>query len=334
MSTSSSASWPAASIAAPHLGDAARDAGRGLVVDDHDGADRRGAVGREALAHDRSGSTPWRQSPGTNSTSRPRRSASVAPQRREVAGLEREHAVARRERVDERGLPRAGAGRRVDDDRPATCGRRAAGPRADRRRGRRTPGRGGRSSGRRARAGRGRGRSSGRGSAGSGDRGVRTWGAKFRSRLQWEATWPGMRDPRRTPGRASLLALLVVVLCSSALYACGSGPASGQPGVLTLALAEDPDPLDPTTSGDVREPDRLRRHVREALRRRAEAPDRPAARDRPADGLQGPQDAHDPAEAGRPVQRRHAVRRAGRQDDVRALPHATRSRAAPAISRP
>ena len=58
-----------------------------------------------------------------------------------------------------------------------------------------------------------------------------------------------MRDTRRTPGRASLLALLVVVLCSSALYACGSGPASGQPGVLTLALAEDPDPLDPTTSG-------------------------------------------------------------------------------------
>jgi peptide/nickel transport system substrate-binding protein len=58
-----------------------------------------------------------------------------------------------------------------------------------------------------------------------------------------------MRDTRRSTGRASLFALLVVVLCSSALYACGSGPASGQPGVLTLALAEDPDPLDPTTSG-------------------------------------------------------------------------------------
>jgi peptide/nickel transport system substrate-binding protein len=58
-----------------------------------------------------------------------------------------------------------------------------------------------------------------------------------------------MRDTRRTPGRASLLALLVIVLCSSALNACGSGPASGQPGVLTMALSEDPDPLDPTTSG-------------------------------------------------------------------------------------
>jgi len=43
--------------------------------------------------------------------------------------------------------------------------------------------------------------------------------------------------------------VLVVVLCSYAVTACGGGPASGQPGVLTIALAEDPDPLDPTTSG-------------------------------------------------------------------------------------
>jgi peptide/nickel transport system substrate-binding protein len=43
--------------------------------------------------------------------------------------------------------------------------------------------------------------------------------------------------------------VLVGVLCLLALAACGSGPASGQPGVLTIALAEDPDPLDPTTSG-------------------------------------------------------------------------------------
>jgi peptide/nickel transport system substrate-binding protein len=42
--------------------------------------------------------------------------------------------------------------------------------------------------------------------------------------------------------------VLAVVLCLSALVGCGGGPASGQPGVLTLALAEDPDPLDPTTS--------------------------------------------------------------------------------------
>ena len=49
-------------------------------------------------------------------------------------------------------------------------------------------------------------------------------------------------------GRALLVAL-VVVPCLFALNACGSGPAAGQPGVLTLALSEDPDPLDPTTSG-------------------------------------------------------------------------------------
>jgi peptide/nickel transport system substrate-binding protein len=58
-----------------------------------------------------------------------------------------------------------------------------------------------------------------------------------------------MRNTRRSSGRASLLAVLVGVLCLLALAACGSGPASGQPGVLTIALAEDPDPLDPTTSG-------------------------------------------------------------------------------------
>ena len=81
-----------------------------------------------------------------------------------------------------------------------------------------------------------------------------------------------MRDTRRVSGRASLsLALLVVALCSAALSACGSGPASGQPGVLTFALSEDPDPLDPTTSSTFVEPDRLRRHVREALRHRREA---------------------------------------------------------------
>jgi len=39
----------------------------------------------------------------------------VAPERREVAGLERQHPVAGRERVDQRGLPGAGARRRVDD---------------------------------------------------------------------------------------------------------------------------------------------------------------------------------------------------------------------------
>jgi peptide/nickel transport system substrate-binding protein len=58
-----------------------------------------------------------------------------------------------------------------------------------------------------------------------------------------------MRDTRRSGRWAPLLAAFVVALCLLGLAACGSGPASGQPGVLTIALAEDPDPLDPTTSG-------------------------------------------------------------------------------------
>ena len=41
----------------------------------------------------------------------------LVPQRREVTGLGHQHAVARRQRVDERRLPRAGSRRRIDDDR-------------------------------------------------------------------------------------------------------------------------------------------------------------------------------------------------------------------------
>ena len=39
------------------------------------------------------------------------------PQRRELAGLDHQHAIAGRQRVDQRRFPRAGAGRGVDDDR-------------------------------------------------------------------------------------------------------------------------------------------------------------------------------------------------------------------------
>src|SRR6267143_1959571 len=42
----------------------------------------------------------------------------LLPQRGEVTRLEHEHFVARLERVDDGGLPRAGAGRREDDHRP------------------------------------------------------------------------------------------------------------------------------------------------------------------------------------------------------------------------
>jgi peptide/nickel transport system substrate-binding protein len=49
--------------------------------------------------------------------------------------------------------------------------------------------------------------------------------------------------------RPAPLAMLAAVLLVLAAAGCGTGPASGQPGVITLALSEDPDELDPTISG-------------------------------------------------------------------------------------
>ena len=42
--------------------------------------------------------------------------------------------------------------------------------------------------------------------------------------------------------------LLLAAAGTLSLAGCATGPASGKPGVLTMALAEDPDALDPTTS--------------------------------------------------------------------------------------
>ena len=42
----------------------------------------------------------------------------LLPQRGEVAGLDHQHLVARRQRIDDRRFPGAGARRRKDDDRP------------------------------------------------------------------------------------------------------------------------------------------------------------------------------------------------------------------------
>ena len=100
-----------------HLVDAAGAAGRGLVVDDADGLD---AVcrGRSARASPMAAaSAPRRQSVSTKSGSRPRLSA-ISFHR--VANQPVRHIstrVAGRERVDEGGLPGAGAGGGVDDDR-------------------------------------------------------------------------------------------------------------------------------------------------------------------------------------------------------------------------
>ena len=63
------------------------------------------------------GSAPMRQSVLMNSGLQAELLRHVLPQRRELAGLHHQHAVAGRQRVDQRRLPGAGAGRGVDDDR-------------------------------------------------------------------------------------------------------------------------------------------------------------------------------------------------------------------------
>ena len=165
MSTSSSASWPAASIAA-------RMSGTRLVTPVEVSLWTTMTARIDGVVAARISSRPL----GVGAVApvarhpldlEPEPLGHAAPQRREVAGLEREHAVAGGERVDERRLPRAGARGRVDDDGPVGLEDVPAALRAPRARAARSPGRDGRSSGRRSRAGRGRARSSARGSGGS-----------------------------------------------------------------------------------------------------------------------------------------------------------------------
>ena len=65
--------------------------------------------------------TPWRQSPGTRSTVQAELAGHPRPQGGEVPGVEGQHAVARRQRVDQRGLPGTGAGGGVDGDGPGAA---------------------------------------------------------------------------------------------------------------------------------------------------------------------------------------------------------------------
>ena len=166
VSTSSSAGCPAASMALRTSPTAAGDAGGGLVVDDHHGLDRVAGVGGEALLHGlrRDAVAPVA---GHEVDLEAELAGHLLPQGGEVAGLEAEDAVTGRERVDERRLPGAGAGRRVDDHRLRRAERRLdrlehlLAERGERR------ARGGRSSGGPSPAGPGRGRWSAPGSAGS-----------------------------------------------------------------------------------------------------------------------------------------------------------------------
>jgi hypothetical protein len=99
---------------AAHELDPARHACRRLVVNDEDGLDAplaiiaepfRNEVGIDAM------SPVSRHEVDVETEARGHR----APQRREMAGLEHEHAIARRQRVDEGRLPRPGARGRIDE---------------------------------------------------------------------------------------------------------------------------------------------------------------------------------------------------------------------------
>jgi hypothetical protein len=90
------------------LGDAARHARGGLVVDDGDGADGVVGVACEDLL-DVVGVDAVAPVSGDPVDVEPELLRHLAPQGREVAGLEGQDAVAGRERVDERGLPGARA---------------------------------------------------------------------------------------------------------------------------------------------------------------------------------------------------------------------------------
>ena len=118
MSTRSSAGCPRPVDRLADLGDVAGHAGRRLVVHHGDGLDGVGPVLGEARA--RSSAGPRR---GASRPARSHRQAQPLGHRppgvRELAGLEHQHAVARRQRVDQRRLPGAGARRGKDDHRPA-----------------------------------------------------------------------------------------------------------------------------------------------------------------------------------------------------------------------
>ena len=100
---------------AAHFADAAHDARRRFVVHDAHGFDRVLAVLVEPRLDGRrigAAAPIGRNDFGLQTELR----RHLLPQRREPARLGHEHAIARRQRVDERGFPRTRARRRVDDD--------------------------------------------------------------------------------------------------------------------------------------------------------------------------------------------------------------------------
>ena len=97
------------------LGDPAGDPGRGLVVDHAHRLDRVRLVGGELLLDQRRiDPVPPIARHKLDIEPEPRRH--LMPQSGEMAGFEHQHPLVGRQRVAKRGLPRPGAGRRIDDD--------------------------------------------------------------------------------------------------------------------------------------------------------------------------------------------------------------------------
>ncbi len=116
VSTISSAGWPARSMRVADLGHSGYRAGGGLVVHDAHCLDRVRAVLRQTrLDRCRIGAVP--PVAGEELHLEPEPVGQAPPERGELAGLVHQHAIARRQRVDQRRFPRAGARRGIDDDR-------------------------------------------------------------------------------------------------------------------------------------------------------------------------------------------------------------------------
>ena len=99
-----------------HFTDARSDAGRSLVMHDAYRLDRVLGVGRQPR-FDRGGIGAVAPVAGDELGHQAELLRHRVPQRREMSGLAHQYTVAGRQRVDERGFPRAGAGCGKNDDR-------------------------------------------------------------------------------------------------------------------------------------------------------------------------------------------------------------------------
>ncbi len=98
-----------------HIRNPARDPGGRFVVHDAHRLDRVLRI-RDESRLDGGGRNTMAPIPGQEFDGKAQPGGELVPQHGEVTGLGHEHAVARRQRVDERRLPRAGSRRRIDDD--------------------------------------------------------------------------------------------------------------------------------------------------------------------------------------------------------------------------